>query len=66
MRTPRRNCAKPFRLGPSTEPVTRNRQVRSLPKIDGKTGAGRIAKAVHDKSIEHYARKPNIIQRGDH
>jgi hypothetical protein len=60
---PHHNCAKPLRLYALTEPVPTNRQTRGLPKIDGRTRAGRVAKAFRQDLINHVGGDPDIIQR---
>jgi hypothetical protein len=57
------NCAKPLRLYGSPHATPTNRQTRGLPRIDGRTRAGRIAKAFRQDLIEHVGGSPNIIQR---
>src|SRR6267378_3778676 len=64
MTMPHHNCARPLRLYSLAErPSPTNRQVRGLPRIDGRTRAGRIAKAFRADLIEHCGGSPNIIQR---
>jgi hypothetical protein len=60
---PHHNCAKPLRLYARSNPTATNRQTRGLPKIDGRTRAGRIANAFRADLIEHCGGEPNIIQR---
>ena len=60
---PHHNCAKPLRLYARSNPTPMNRQTRGLPKIDGRTRAGRIAKAFRQDLIDHIGGEPNIIQR---
>jgi hypothetical protein len=60
---PHHNTAKPLRLYALGKPTPTNRQTRGLPKIDGRTRAGRIAKAFREDLIDHVGGSPDIIQR---
>jgi hypothetical protein len=60
---PHHNCAKPLRLYGAVHATPTNRQTRGLPRIDGRTRAGRIARAFRQDLIDHVGGSPNIIER---
>ena len=53
-RPPHHNVARPLRLYSRIGETRGNRQVRGLPQIDGRTRAGRAAKAFRQDLIEHW------------
>jgi hypothetical protein len=59
------NLAQPLRLYSVIGSTASNRQVRGLPKVDGRTRAGRIAKAFREDLINYLGGEPNvnIVQR---
>ena len=60
-----RNAAKPLRLYARAKDraTSRNRQVRAISKLDGRTRIGRIEKAFRADLLDHFNGAPDIIQR---
>ena len=58
---PHHNCAKPLRI--HARMAESEKEVRGMPKVDGRTREGRAAKKFREELIAYLGGSPSVIER---